>query len=83
RISAEGLYVSGQFHLWNRLGTGLKRVVLEGHNPVELVFTITYFSRFGPGAYDVRVPVPPGEEATAERVMTRLSSRPSSSRSRQ
>jgi hypothetical protein len=71
-ISSRGVCLNGRLHLWNLLGSRLRRVSLSEGSPAILSFLITYPSRTGRQSYTLRVPVPAGQEPAAQQVCERL-----------
>jgi len=74
-ISPEGICVGGQLTVWKTLTSRLDRVTLSGQDPALLEFEVSYLSRISYQTYEVRVPVPPGQEALAEQVVAALAPR--------
>ncbi len=74
-IAAEGLSVGGQLTVWKALGSRLVRVELTTEPSAVLEFEVGYLSRVGYDTVVVRVPVPPGEEGQAKRVVAALSAK--------
>ena len=63
-VSINGLYLTGEFHVWNYLTSKLKRVEFsEEKNTVELLYS--YMVRHGMDQTIVRIPVPYGKKDEA------------------
>ncbi len=72
-ISEEGVYLHGGLHTWKQPFWDLKRVALDarGGNPT-LEFDMRYLTRLGWVHYEtttLRVPVPSGQEESADKVV--------------
>lgn len=71
-IGYEGVYLTGQYWPWGTVGQGLWHVRLTGDQPAWLVFTFYVHTTNSFTWKDIRVPVPPGEEATAAEIAEKL-----------
>lgn len=73
-IGRNAVYLNRQFHTWKGLGARLESVVLAEHKGQQLLaFTYSMPTRTGIQEYTVRVPIPQGQEKTAETIAERFS----------
>lgn len=71
-ISAEGISAGGQLTVWKTITSRLQRAELTGHDPTLIELEMAYLSRVGYQTYEVRVPVPAGQEPLAQQVIVAL-----------
>ena len=72
-ISKEAIYLNNKFYTWKAPLTHFRSVTQEINRGVPvLVFRYTVYSRTGPQTYTTRLPVPPGQEQTAQRVIEQV-----------
>ena len=67
-IGDRGLYITGQYWPWRSFGMRLRDVCVSEQEPRALLFTFEMTTGHRISAQTVSVPVPPGEEAAAERL---------------
>jgi len=73
-IGRNAVYLNRQYHTWKGLGARLESVVLAEHQGQQLLaFTYSMPTRTGIQMNTVRVPVPRGQEKTAETIAERFS----------
>ena len=70
-IARNGVYLNQVFHNWDMMGARLDSVVYE-EEPRWLLFTYSAPTRAGMATYNVRVPVPHGQEAVAGKIAEEL-----------
>ncbi len=70
-IGLNGIYLAGEFHLWNFLSSKLEEV---NFNEKEMLIIIkySYYTRVGVSYTDVRIPVPQSKREEAEIIVERL-----------
>lgn len=73
-ISSESAWLSGTFHTWKGWGARLESVRLRDEMPAILEIIYSTPNRTGRQNTTVRVPVPMGQQATAQQVADRLKS---------
>lgn len=73
-IGREGAYVGGEFHDWRLVGSFFGHAEIDDkRDPVQLLLHYSYLTRYAvPMPVVVRIPVPPGAEAEARRVVEEL-----------
>ena len=73
-IADSGLYLNGRFYYWDFFGTRLDKVELREEKGLKLLHFVTWSPSLTFGqSWDIRVPIPPGEDAKAEDIVNRLS----------
>jgi len=72
RISADGLLLGAEFHLWRGWGNRFERCALDPGPPLQVAMVYSAPSRYSRTEVEVRVPVPAGREAEAEKLLARL-----------
>jgi hypothetical protein len=72
RISADGLLLGAEFHLWRGWGNRLERCALHSGRPPQIEIVYSTPNRYGRNEVSVRVPVPAGREAEAARLLQQL-----------
>lgn len=70
-ISLDGAYLNRQVHIWKGIGNKLEAIAFEGNNREQTRIKIDYSSpgRGSRNFYTARVPVPPGQEELAQRIV--------------
>lgn len=69
-IATNGIDMNGAFMPWDRLGGRLEGVQLcQQEDPPLLAFEVSYPARTGRQQTTINVPIPPGQEAEAARVL--------------
>lgn len=70
-ISLNGIYLAGEFHLWNFLTSKLEKVSFDEH---EMLITAnySYMTRTGVSYTDVRIPVPLSRLEEAKTIVNKL-----------
>jgi len=72
-ISGDAIYLNGQYHTWKGMGSKLRSVLLsEKDGQQQLAFTYSFPARTGIEEYTVRLPVPAGQEKTAEEIAVKF-----------
>jgi hypothetical protein len=73
-IGREGAYVGGELHDWRLIGSFFVHAEIDAkREPWQLLLNYCYLTRYGaPMPVVVRIPVPPGAEAEAARVVETL-----------
>lgn len=71
-VAARGAVVGNDLHIWRIMGTRLDDAVVEAGTQQHLVITYSAATRTGRQEYVVRIPVPPGEEASAAQAAAAL-----------
>jgi len=72
-IATDGIYINGGLHTWRGPMEKLDSVeLIAKSDEPRLVFNLRYLSRMGWIDYPVEVPVPPGQEEAAQRVIAQL-----------
>lgn len=72
-IGTGGLLRCREFHRWSGLGAALETAAVAPGQPAHLVITYSHPSGNARLTTTVRVPIPPGREAEADRVVATLS----------
>lgn len=73
-IGRDGVYLPGEFHCWTSFAAQLRDArVRTGPDPV-LQFEYRIYQRHGWNSYEIRVPIPAGALAQAERICATLMS---------
>jgi hypothetical protein len=73
-ISRDGIYMNRRLTTWRIPFTSFNEVTLEDNHGLWLLsfrYTVTN-SRTGPQTYTARVPIPPGEEKTAQNIINQI-----------
>jgi hypothetical protein len=72
-IARDGAYFSGRLHVWKGLGTRLEKIDLEDSARSQRIVvnysSPNYLTR---NSYEVRIPVPPGQEEAARKVVSQI-----------
>ncbi|MDO8671380.1 MAG: hypothetical protein Q7O66_08105, partial [Dehalococcoidia bacterium] len=71
-ITMRTLYIGGRLHTWGMLGFGLEGAILQKGPWDYIEIAYSYPSSPTPQIEVVRVPVPPGGEEEAQRVVSQL-----------
>lgn len=74
-LSPSGAWLSGAFHEWRSLGSQLESAGILDGDPAVIEIIYSQLTRYGPQDYTVRVPIPSGRMAEAERAVGKLQSR--------
>jgi len=71
-LAKDGAYFSGQFHYWGGPGSHLESA--EYVEVPEPLIAVTYsaVALNGANSYNVRIPVPPGQESAARDIVERI-----------
>jgi hypothetical protein len=67
-ISRDGVMLNGRLHLWKGWGASLESVVVKDGDPPLLIIDYSAPSGYVRAYYTVRVPIPPGQMANAEKI---------------
>ena len=70
-IALDGVYFNRQLHVWKGMGATLDEIVFEIESTQQPRIRIEYSvpSRSGRNDFSVRVPVPPGQEEAAQKIV--------------
>jgi hypothetical protein len=73
-IALDGVYLNRQLHIWKGIGNKLEEISYESEYHAQPMIKIDYSS---PGRseryyYTARIPVPPGEEETAHKIVSEI-----------
>jgi hypothetical protein len=73
-LALDGVYLNRQVHIWKGMGNQLEEIGVDNEKLNSPLLTITYSS---PGtnarnSYTVRIQIPPGQEASAESIVKRI-----------
>ena len=72
-IARNGVYLNRRLYYWDYLGTSLEKVVSKDEEGMAMLHFVTWAPTMTLGqTWDIRVPIPPGEEAKAEEIATQL-----------
>jgi MFS family permease len=73
-IALDGIYLNRQLHIWKGIGNRLESAVYEDKHPGQpsLKFEYSSPSREERYYYTARIPVPPGQEETAKRIVAEI-----------
>ena len=73
-IAENGVYMNRRFYYWNYLGTSLEKLTIKNENGLNMLHFVTWAPTMTLGqTWDIRVPVPTGEEETAKKIESKLS----------
>jgi hypothetical protein len=73
-IALDGVYFNRQLHIWKGMGATLDEIVFESESGQQPRIRIEYSvpSRSGRNDFSVRVPVPPGQEEAAQKIVANI-----------
>jgi hypothetical protein len=73
-ITLDGLYLNKQLHVWKGLGNSLEAIAFEEEYRAQPRIKVDYSSpaRTGRNYYTARVPVPPGQEEVARKIVAEI-----------
>ena len=73
-ITLDGLYLNKQLHIWKGLGNSLEAIAFEEEYRAQPRIKVDYSSpaRTGRNYYTARVPVPPGQEDVARKIVAEI-----------
>ena len=72
-IARNGVYLNRRLYYWDYLGTSLEKVASKDEKGMTMLHFVTWAPTMTLGQiWDIRVPVPPGEEAKAEEIVSQL-----------
>lgn len=71
-IARDGAYFTGQLHYWGGMGSHLDGASYVGSEEPLISIKYSAIALTGPNRYDVRIPVPPGEEDSARRIVSQI-----------
>jgi hypothetical protein len=76
-ISLDGVYINRQTHIWKGIGTRLESATFDDQAKAgpRLIFEYSAASPGGRDFYTARVPVPPGQEDLAKKILSDISAR--------
>lgn len=76
-IAKDGVYLNRRLHFWKGLSTRLRKISWEEgkHSLPRIIIEYSSTNFLTGNYYTARVPVPPGQEETARRIVNELSSR--------
>jgi hypothetical protein len=74
-LALDGVYLNRQLHTWKAIGSQLEDALFEEGPDFKprLRFEYSAPSRNGRDSYTARVPIPPGQEAAAKRIVDQIS----------
>ena len=75
-ITLDGLYLNKQLHIWKGIGNSLEAIAFEEEYRAQPRIKVDYSSpaRTGRNYYTARVPVPPGQEEVARKIVAQIAS---------
>jgi hypothetical protein len=72
-IAKNGIYLNRRLYYWNYFGTSLDKVSSDDEKGMTMIHFVTWAPTMTLGqTWDIRVPVPPGEEAKAAEIVAQL-----------
>ena len=72
-IARNGVYLNKRLYYWDFLGTSLEKVASQDENGMMMLHFVTWAPTMTLGqTWDIRVPIPQGEEAKAEEIVSQL-----------
>ncbi|MCX6648093.1 MAG: hypothetical protein NTV61_01710 [Candidatus Bathyarchaeota archaeon] len=72
-IARNGVYLNRRLYYWDFLGTRLEKVASKDEKGMMMLHFVTWAPTMTLGqTWDIRVPIPPGEEAKAEEIASQL-----------
>ncbi len=73
-LTPDGVYFNNQMHVWKGMGNKLESVSFDQEDRGLPRLTIVYsaLAAYKRNSYAVRIPVPPGQEETAKKIVSRI-----------
>jgi hypothetical protein len=73
-ITPDGAYFNRQMHIWKGMGNQLEEIILDndGTGLTRLNITYSALAAYKRNSYTIRIPVPPGQEETAEKIVRQI-----------
>ncbi|MDD4923641.1 MAG: hypothetical protein PHF74_02240 [Dehalococcoidales bacterium] len=73
-ITPDGAYFNRQMHIWKGIGNQLEEISLDddGTGLNRLIITYSALAAYKRNSYTIRIPVPPGEEETAKKIVKQI-----------
>jgi MFS family permease len=72
-ITRNAVYINRKLYTWDTVFTSFDEVSQKGNQGLSLlVFRFTSATRTGPQTYTIRVPIPPGQEEAAKKIMEEI-----------
>ena len=72
-IARNGVYLNKRLYYWDYLGTSLEEVASKDEKGMTMLHFVTWAPTMTLGqTWDIRVPIPPGEEAKANEIVIQL-----------
>jgi hypothetical protein len=73
-ITSDGVYFNQQMHIWKGMDNRLEEIFLDNDGTGLTRLTITYsaLAAYKRNSYTVRIPIPPGQEETAKKIVGKI-----------